>query len=144
MTRVAFHFNVDDRLHHSCRLVRKGIAAGASVVVTGPGDILDIFDRQLWALSATDFLSHCRASDAASMVQRSSVLLCDSLNGIATRDVLVNLGQTVPDGFGAFARVIEVVSTDEQELHPARLRWKHYAQAGSELLKHDLATRAAP
>jgi DNA polymerase-3 subunit chi len=144
VTQVAFHFNVEDRLHHSCRLVRKGIASGASLVVIGPMDILDLLDRELWALSATEFLPHCRATDSDSLVQKSSVMLCESLNGIAARDVLVNLGQTVPDGFEAFSRVIEVVSTDEKELLPARLRWKHYAQAGSELLRHDLAKKAAP
>lgn len=144
MTRVAFHFNVDDRLHHSCRLVRKGIAAGSSLVVTGPQDILDEFDRQLWALAATEFLPHCRPGDLDSLVEKSPVLLCESLNGIAARDVLVNLGQTVPDGFAAFPRVIEVVSTDEVERGPARLRWKHYATVGSELSKHDLGARAAP
>lgn len=144
MTQVAFHFNVEDRLHHSCRLVRKGIAAGSSLVVIGPGDVLDQFDRELWALSATEFLPHCRASDAESLVHKSPVLLCESLNGIATRDVLVNLGQTVPGGFEAFPKVIEVVSTDEVERGPARLRWKHYAQTDLELVKHDLGARAAP
>lgn len=143
MTRVAFHFNVEDRLHHSCRLVRKGIAAGSSMVVTGPWDVLDQFDQDLWALSATEFLPHCRASDSDSLVQRSSLVLCESLSGIAARDVLVNLGQTVPAGYEAFSRVIEVVSNDEAELHPARLRWKNYVQAGSELVRHDLAARAA-
>lgn len=144
MTRVAFHFNVDDRLHHSCRLVRKGIAAGTTLVVTGPEDVLNQFDRELWALSATEFLTHCRAGDPDSLVQKSTVLLCESLDGVAARDVLLNLGQTVPDGFEAFHRVIEVVSTADAELVPARLRWKHYAQAGSELLKHDLGARLAP
>lgn len=143
MTRVAFHFNVEDRLNHSCRLVRKAIAAGSSLVVTGSWEILDQFDRELWALSATEFLPHCRASDADSLVQKSPVLLCQSLNGVAGRDVLVNLGQTVPDGFEAFPRVIEVVSTDEAERGPARMRWKHYVRAGSELLRHDLGARAA-
>lgn len=144
MTRVAFHFNVGDRLHHSCRLVRKGMAAGTSMVVTGPGHVLEQFDRDLWALGATEFLPHCRTGDSASLVQKSAVLLCESLEGIIARDVLVNLGQNVPEGFEAYARVIEVVSTDEAELGPARLRWKHYAQAGSELLRHDLGARAAP
>ena len=144
MTRVAFHFNVGDRLHHSCRLVRKGITAGTSMVVTGPGDILDQFDRELWALSATEFLPHCRSGDAATLVQKSAVVLCESLDGIAAREVLVNLGQTVPEGFEAYPRVIEVISTDEAELGPARLRWKHYAQVGAELLRHDLGAKAAP
>lgn len=142
MTQVAFHFNVEDRLHHTCRLVRKGLAVGASIVVTGPWEILDQFDRDLWAFSAIEFLPHCRAMDPDSWVQKSPVLLCESVNGIAGRDVLVNLGQTVPDGFEAFPRVIEVVSTDEAERGPARRRWKHYVLAGSDLLKHDLrATR---
>jgi len=144
VTQVAFHFNVDNRLHYSCRLVRKAVAAGTSMVVTGSPDVLDQFDRDLWALSATDFLPHCRLTDAPARVQKSAVLLCEDLIGVPSRDILLNLAERTPTGFEQFDKVIEVVTADPVERSQARLRWKHYAQAGLALTQHDLGPRTAP
>jgi len=56
--------------------------------------------------------------------------------------VLLNLEDEVPDGFGRFARLIEVVSaTDEADRAAARRRWKHYLQRGFALERHDLVAR---
>lgn len=144
MTSVAFHFNVSDRLYYTCRLVRKAVAAGTSVVVKGPGTILEQFDRELWTFSATEFVSHGRVDDSAGLVHRSSILLCESLNSAPVRDLLVNLAEDVPTGFEAFDRVIEVVSEDPVERGHARQRWKHYSKAGLKLIQHDLSQRTSP
>lgn len=144
MTTAAFHFNVENRLHYTCRLVRKAVAVGSRLVVTGSDEILDQLDRDLWALSATEFLPHCRWGAPASLVQRSSVVLCQSLDGVGGRDVLLNLAESVPPGVEAFERVLEVVTVDPVAQSQARLRWKQYAKAGLTLASHDLGHRAAP
>lgn len=144
MTQVAFHFNVDNRLRYSCRLVRKAVACSTSLVVTGSSEVLAQFDRDLWALSATDFLPHARVGDPASLVDKSAVLLCESLSGVPSRDVLLNLADTVPVGFEGFNRLIEVVTADPMERSQARLRWKHYTKSGLELIQHDLGLRTTP
>jgi DNA polymerase III subunit chi len=54
--------------------------------------------------------------------------------------VLVNLGQGMPEGFERFDRVIEVVTHDEADRNAARVRWKHYAERGYTMVRHDLAT----
>lgn len=144
MTQVAFHFNVDNRLHYSCRLVRKAVAAGTSVVVTGSSDVLDQFDRDLWALAATDFVPHCRVGEAPSLVQKSAVLLCEDLRAVPARQLLLNLADQPPEDFAQFDRVIEVVTADPVERSQARLRWKLYARAGLALTQHDLGPKTAP
>ena len=144
MTTAAFHFNVENRLHYTCRLLRKAAAAGNRLVVTGSDEILDQLDRDLWALSATEFLSHCRWGGSASLVQRSAVVLCQSLDGVAGRDVLVNLAESVPPGVESFERVLEVVTVDPVAQGLARSRWKHYVKTGLTLVSHDLGHRAAP
>ncbi len=144
MTSVSFHFNVDDRLNYSCRLVRKAAATGTTLVVIGPDDILTQFDRDLWTFSSTEFVPHCQTDDAVSRVQRSSVVLCKSLNNVEARAVLINLDEAVPEGFEAFDRVIEVVSADPVVRWHARQRWKHYSRTGLELIQHDLSQRTAP
>jgi len=143
VTTAAFHFNVDNRLHYTCRLVRKAVAAGNRLAVTGSDDMLGQLDRDLWMFSATEFLPHCRKDEAASLVQRSAVLLCDSLTDVTGSDVLLNLADSVPVGFESFERVLEVVSVDPLERSQARLRWRHYTQAGLTLIQHDLGHRSA-
>lgn len=142
MTTAAFHFNVENRLHYTCRLLRKAVATGNRLAVTGSDDMLEQLDRDLWALSATEFLPHCRWGDSVSLVQRSAVVLCESLDGVVGRDVLLNLAESVPPGVEAFERVFEVVSVDPVERSQARLRWKHYAKAGWALVQHDLGHRS--
>jgi DNA polymerase-3 subunit chi len=89
-------------------------------------------------------MPHGRVGDALAVLQKSPVLLCESLDGVLARDVLIILAQDVPTGFEAFDRVIEVVSADPIERGHARQRWKHYAKAGLELVQHDLSQRTAP
>jgi DNA polymerase-3 subunit chi len=55
--------------------------------------------------------------------------------------ILVNLADDVPVGFEQFQRVIEIVSTDEQDRNMARLRWRHYTERGYTITRHDLKSR---
>ena len=52
-------------------------------------------------------------------------------------EVLVNLGDEAPAGFERFARLIEIVGTEEAERAAARSRWKHYAARGYALQGHE-------
>jgi len=47
----------------------------------------------------------------------------------------------VPEGFERFERLIEVVSQDDGDRQRARARWKHYADRGYAIQRHDLAQR---
>jgi DNA polymerase-3 subunit chi len=55
-------------------------------------------------------------------------------------DVLVNLFDAAPAGFESFARVIEIVTPDENDRAAARQRWKHYASRGYAIEKHEVAS----
>ena len=52
--------------------------------------------------------------------------------------MLVNLGDQVPDGREAFARLIEIVSMDEADRQSARSRWKQYAAQGWPIEKFEV------
>jgi DNA polymerase III subunit chi len=139
MTDISFHFNVTDKLLHTCRLLRKAQAGGASVAVTADAAELDQLDQLLWSFSATDFVPHLRAINGpAAMIDRS-VLLVESPASCPHHGVLVNLGLKVPDEFERFERFIEVVTLGSEERLAARDRWKHYSLRGYALQKHDLA-----
>jgi DNA polymerase-3 subunit chi len=67
------------------------------------------------------------------------VVLADSARGTPHQDVLLNLGAAVPDGFERFERLIELVSGEPGDRQQARARWKHYADRGYAITRHDIA-----
>ncbi len=144
MTEIAFHFNAPDKLAYACRFARKVSRGDARLVITGPDEVLDPLDRMLWAMGATDFVAHCR-DDADEDTQRASpVLLARDAGTAPHSDVLLNMGATVPPAFSRFTRLIEVVSSiDEQDRQAARDRWRHYAARGYQIVRHDLVLKGA-
>ena len=142
MTEVAFHFNVADKLTYACRLLRKATASGSKVVVTGEASLLRTLDTELWTFSALEFIPHCHAASApAQVLAASPVVLADSPRGTPHQEVLVNLGGAVPEGFESFERLIELVAQEDGDRQQARARWKHYADRGYAIQRHDLAQR---
>ena len=143
MTEVAFHFNAPDKLGYACRLLRKAVAKGSKVVVTGESDLLRDLDVALWTFAPLEFIPHCRGEGSAPAVLAASpVVLADSPRAAPHQQVLVNLGQSIPDGFERFERLIEVVTQDEADRRQARQRWKHYAKRGYAITRHDRAREA--
>ncbi len=148
MTEVAFHFNVPDKMNYVCRLLRKASQAQARVVVSGLHQELHTLDEALWSFSPQSFVTHCWANDDSAKAALSSVVLkaSDTTPEEATmphHHILLNLGNAIPLGYETFERVIEVVGVGEDDKTHARERWKHYAQRGYTLVKHDLGSRTA-
>jgi DNA polymerase-3 subunit chi len=144
MTEISFHFNVFDKLAYSCRLLRKAYASGAPVVVTGSAAQLASLNQLLWTFSPVEFVPHSLAGsgpgDSIGGPPASAVLLSESPGQCPHHNVLVNLGQTIPEEFERFERFIEIVTGEEEDRLSARLRWKHYADRGYSLQRHDRAT----
>ena len=138
MTEIAFHFNIENKSIYLCRLLRKAVAGGAKLVVTGPDFELEQLDAALWTFVATEFVPHCGPNSADSVRAKSSVVLSSVLLPLPHAEVLVNLGESVPAGFEQFKRLIEVVTVDEMDKKMARTRWKFYSDAGFNLIRHDL------
>ncbi len=143
MTDVAFHCNAPDRLAYCCRLLRKAVAGGARVVVTGSPETLAQLDELLWTFSPTDFVPHCQIDSEADLVAASPVILALMIESAPHQQVLVNLGQSVPDGFERFERVIEIVGLEDDERQFARARWKHYTERGHAITRHDLTLKTS-
>ena len=141
MTEIAFHFNTPNKIGYACRLLRKAYGRGAQVVVTGEPALLRDLDVTLWTFGALEFVPHCLGAAQGLRVQaRSPILLADSTRGAPHQQVLVNLGPVVPDGFKRFERLIEVVGGDDEDRQSGRRRWKHYADRGYSIQRHDVAT----
>lgn len=142
MTEVAFHFNAPDKLAYACRFARKVQRSGSRLVITGGADTLAALDRMLWQMAPQDFVAHCLAGADEEQVLASPVLLAEDARGSLRHDVLLNLTDAVPEGFGRFDRLVEVVSAhDEADRLQARNRWRHYASRGYAITRHDLVLK---
>lgn len=144
MTRIEFHFNSTDRLLHTCRLLRKARSQDLRIAVVGAAATLRQLDQALWRFSPTDFLAHCTAADDMAVQQASPVFLDAPILERDDFNVIVNLGDEVPEGFERFERLIEIVAGDDHGRSEARQRWKHYKAQGFELIQHDLSKKTNP
>lgn len=143
MTEISFHFNAPDRSGYACRIVRKAVRQGRSVVVSAPLETLERFERELWAFDAYEFIAHGwldRAGGVPARLHASTVWLATDASGATSQDTLINLGDAAPVGFASFARMVEVVSASETDRSLARERWKHYANRGYPIARHEVAS----
>ncbi len=141
MTRIEFHFNTQERLVHTCRLLRKARSQGFRVAVLGEPVTLHRLDQALWSFSETEFLAHCTSDDPPAIQQASGLFLGEQALLRPDLTVLVNLGDQVPVSYDRFERLIEVVANDEHGRSEARRRWKYYKAQGFELVQHDLSKK---
>ena len=138
MARIEFHFNAPALVPYACRLLRKVQGSGLRAQVVGHATALAQLDQSLWTFSPLDFLTHCHAQAPAAMLEASGVLLAEAPVSGWHRQVLINLGEQVPEDFEGFERIIDVVTVDDLHRAQGRQRWRQYASLGHELLRHDL------
>lgn len=138
MARIEFHFNAPALVSYTCRLLRKVQGRGLRAQVVGHASTLAQLDHALWTFAPLDFLTHCQAQAPAPMLASSSVLLTEIPVADWHRQVLINLGENVPEGLEGFERIIDVVTVDDLLRAQGRQRWRQYASLGHELLRHDL------
>lgn len=139
--QIDFHFNVENRLHYACRVVRKARAADKTVLIySSDAQGLARLDAMLWTFSPLDFIAHVYADHPLARV--TPVLLTATPIDVK-RDVLLALDdEPAPDfaqWFAQFERVIDVVSRDETERVQARARFKQYRDTGLNPTAHDRA-----
>lgn len=128
MTRIDFHTNIGDKLGYACRLARKAYGAkGKLVLLAEDAAQAAALDAALWTLSDTDFLPHVMAGDPLAAVTPIIVTDSDELE-FPHGDMLVNLTRRTPANVDRFARVFEIISTDEDDAAAGRKRYVAYKQ----------------
>lgn len=128
MTRIDFHTNIPDKLTYACRLARKAYAAQAKVVLLAEdaGQAAQL-NEALWTIGDTDFIPHVMAGDP--LAAQTPVIVADSDEAeLPHHDMLVNLTRRTPANFAQFARVFEIISTDEDDAAAGRKRYVAYKQ----------------
>lgn len=143
MTEIDFYIlerpSDDARLTFTCRLAEKAVGRGLTVLIRpGTPDEVPQLDTLLWTFSQGSFLPHCPASRAANP-PLEPVVIDDGAGPIGERwDLLINLGQDVPDYFSRYARVAEVVDEDGERRNSGRERYRYYRDRGYPLKTHSI------
>jgi DNA polymerase-3 subunit chi len=128
MTRIDFHTNIPDKLAYACRLARKAYASQGKVVLLAEdaGQAAQL-NEALWTIGDTDFIPHVMAGDP--LAAETPVIVADSDDvELPHHDMLVNLTRRTPANVARFARVFEIISTDEQDAAEGRKRYVAYKQ----------------
>ena len=130
MTRIDFHTNVPDKVAYACRLVRKAWAANHRVVLLTEDSVqLAELNAAMWNFSATDYLPHVLVTDE--LATQTPILLTDSDEAELPhthKELLVNLSRRSPRNVTQFARMIEVISSQEDDAAAGRKRYVAYKQ----------------
>jgi len=115
----------DARLRIACRVAEKAYLAKQNVVVlVDDAETLRRFDELLWTFGDGTFVPHDAVTAEGA---------CDSPVALTTgplpadhADVLINLGDNVPDRFEKFARVAEFLDARPEVRTAGRDRFKIY------------------
>jgi DNA polymerase-3 subunit chi len=141
MTDVRFYHNAPDRLRVACVLTAKAFGGGRRVSVFAPdGNTARHFDQMLWGFQPLAFVPHVAAGSP--LAAETPVVIGSRLDALPADDVLINLGDDLPDGFERFSLVIEVVGPTDPERQAARGRFRRYKEQGHALSAHDLNQRS--
>ncbi|WP_051919434.1 DNA polymerase III subunit chi [Basilea psittacipulmonis] len=145
MSRVYFLFGVPDRFVQASKTIAKRVSEGERVIVYCPGKAReDKLQRILWNMEGDLFLPLIDVNEpepAPNVKKHAKLLLCHQFENIDIRpeDWLLNLSNEIPPCFEKFSKVMEIVSTVEQDIENARNRWRNYKQAQHQMksMKYD-------
>jgi len=124
------------RARFACRLAEKAFGLGHSVHLHCAGEEeATALDALLWTFRDRAFLPHGPlGSDEPIEVG------CAEPQG-APRQVLINLGTTVPEWHARYARIAEIVTEDPADKQAGRSRFRFYRDRGHELETHELGPK---
>ena len=148
-TRIDFYLDAPDKIAVAARIVHKAYAAGQQMVIYAPqASAAEAINRQLWTQPPLSFVPHCRADDR--LATETPILIAGNAaqlhavaaqSGAPHQQLLINLDHNTPADFACFARLIEIVSLDEEDRAPARQRFRQYREDGFTIHSHRLGAR---
>jgi len=137
VTRIDFYRYAEDKLRFACRLAAKAYEKPARLVVYSPDRaVLAEFDKLLWTYQALKFVPHCMASSASAA--ETPVILAAEGDELPHHEVLLNLGDAEPPLFASFERLLEIVTTEEQDKERARGRYALYKKRGYDIIVNEV------
>ncbi len=139
MQKIDFHYNVPHRLRYACLVARTVYRRGLTLAIWSADERkLRELNSLLWRFDDLAFLPHVPANSP--LASETPIVFSSQLEEL-NADVLLLLDDNLPPAwetcFDRFSRIIDVVSTDPQELQASRARFRAYRAAGVELAAYD-------
>lgn len=133
---VEFLSQVRDATAAAAAWLRGPQAQGRRVRVTGEPSQLQRLSLLLWTQDREGFLPHWSTPPAGSPaptepgIARTPIWLGDGPVAGAEPDCLLNLGPGMPAEPARLARIVEIVTTDDEGRQAGRTRWAAYRAMG--------------
>jgi len=133
LERIDFYIlpgeSLEARWRFTGRLADKAWRLGHSVLIlVDSPEQAEQLDQTLWALPEESFLPHRRLNDTSQPA--AQVEIGHSREVGEHNDLLINLGERLPDQLARFQRLAEVVVQIPELLNTSRERFKHYQAQG--------------
>lgn len=144
MTRVDFYILErpanEALLMLACKLTAKAVDQQYEVLInTGGAEDSARLNDLLWTFAQGSFLPHRMIDDDSQPDLGESVSIGSGSEPPDGRwDVLINLANEVPEFFGRFSRVAELVGPEEGDKAAGRARFRYYRDRGYELQTHHI------
>jgi len=142
MTRIDFYVVTDSgdlaRQRIACRLAQKAYRQNnlVHIQVVDSGNARAM-DELLWTFHDGSFVPH-ELVEAGAPEPDAPVTIGIRSPDQRKLDLLINLTDTIPDGLSSFARVAEIVTSDEASKTRSRKHYAAYRDAGHTLDTHKL------
>lgn len=122
-----------ERTLFACRLAEKAYQQGHRLFlrVNTPAEAVSL-DELLWTFRQGSFLPHARLEHA----DGEPILVGTAATEDTPRDVLINMGESLPEFWQDYSRVAEVVNQAPAVLSGSRARFRAYRQEGREPHTH--------
>ncbi|MBE2295721.1 MAG: DNA polymerase III subunit chi [Phycisphaerales bacterium] len=141
MPRIDFYVLPDQkengRAALACRLVEKAYGLGHTVYLFTTSEPRAVaLDDLLWTFRQDSFVPHERFPLTGE--EGSPVLVGTAAPAMVEAQVLINLSDTLPEGFERYQRVVELVDQHPEVLAQSRERFRQYREQGCSLETHKL------
>ncbi len=126
------------RQQFACRLAEKAyrLENRVHILVTNH-DSLQKLDDLLWTFRDGSFVPHEVIGASQDQPASPVTIGCDSAPQTGC-DLLINLGDSIPESASSFPRVAEVVTSDEDNKMQSRHRYVDYRDQGHTIETHKL------
>lgn len=145
MSQVDFYIlaqsEEQDRLFFACRLAEKAMGQGLKIYIhTDSEQSAQDMDDLLWSYKPESFIPHAIVGMDEELLEDEDIAVFigfgKPFDGKA--DLLINLGNDIPDFHDRFSRIAEIVPNSESAKANLREHWSTYKEKGLELKHHQL------
>lgn len=127
----------DGKLRAACRIAKKAVAQGYTAYVhSRDPQQAGRLDDLMWTFDQGSFLAHRRDGDGD---DPAPVVIGGDPPGQDPLDVLVMLGDELPEHYRVYQRIAEIVDHTDEEKRLARQHYKVYKEQGCRLETHHIS-----